>query len=87
LTAAFRFRHPLPPALRTNNVSSGLILLLLFAIPYLALNLWRLARGRPWAFTFCHVMKEWAEGERVKPAAPRPARQSSESLPAPKTQR
>jgi hypothetical protein len=51
-------------------VSSGLILLLVFAIPYLTLNVWRLARGRRWAFTFCQVMKEWDAGERIKSAAP-----------------
>jgi hypothetical protein len=62
--------------LRTRTVSSGLILLLVFAIPYLTLNLWRLARGRSWAFTFCRVMKEWDEGERIKRAAARATRQS-----------
>ena len=39
LIVAFRFMHPFPPALRTKTVSSGLILLLVFAIPYLTLNL------------------------------------------------
>jgi len=62
--------HPFPPALRTRNVSSGLILLLAFAVPYLTLNLW-LARGRSWAFTFCHAMKEWDERERIKHVAAR----------------
>lgn len=32
------FRHPFRRALRTNDVSSGLILLLVFAIPYLTLK-------------------------------------------------
>jgi hypothetical protein len=50
-------------------MSSGLILLLVLAVPYLTLNLWRVARGRSWAFTFCHVMKEWEAGERVRHAA------------------
>jgi hypothetical protein len=52
-------------------MSSGLILLLLLAVPYLVLNVWRLTRGRSWAFTFCHVMKEWEAGERARRAAAR----------------
>ena len=58
-------------------MSSALILLLVFAVPYLAVNLWRLASGRSWAFTFCHVMKEWEEGERTRLAAARRAGSSS----------
>ena len=50
-------------------MSNGLILLLVFAVPYVTANLWRLTRGRRWAFTFCQVMKEWEEGERIKRAA------------------
>lgn len=50
-------------------MSDGLILLLSFAVPYLAVNLWRLARGCSWAFSFCHVMKEWEEGERARRAS------------------
>lgn len=38
-----------------------LILLAVLAIPYVALNLRRLHRGRTWAFTFCQVAKEWEE--------------------------
>jgi hypothetical protein len=76
--------HPISPAVRTCSVSSGLILLMVFAVPYLLLNVWRLARGRSWAWTFCHVMKEWDEGERIKHAAARADRRSSG--PAPKTQ-
>jgi hypothetical protein len=88
LIAAFRSMHPCPSALRTRNMSSGLILLVVLAIPYLTLNLWRLARGRSWAFTFCQAMKEWDESERIKRAAARGVRQSS-ALPGPppKTQR
>jgi hypothetical protein len=52
-------------------MSSGLILLLVLAVPYVGLNLWRLAHGRSWAFTFCHAMKEWEAGERAKLAAAR----------------
>lgn len=55
-------------------MSAGLILLLALAIPYLAVNVWRLARGRSWAFTFCHVMKEWEAGERARHAAARAQR-------------
>lgn len=58
--------HPFPPAPRMRTVSSGLILLIVFAIPYLSLNVSRLARGRKWAFTFCQVMKESAERDREK---------------------
>jgi hypothetical protein len=57
-------------------MSSGLILLVVLAVPYVTLNLWRVARGRSWAFTFCHVMKEWEEGERIRHAAVRAERQS-----------
>jgi hypothetical protein len=60
-------------------VSSGLILLVVFAVPYVALNLWRLARGRRWAFTFCHVMKEWDQDQQLKRAAARADRKSSDS--------
>jgi hypothetical protein len=67
--------HPFPPALRTRNVSSALILFLVFAVPYLTLNLWRLAHGRSWAFTFCHAVKEWDERERIKHATARADRQ------------
>jgi hypothetical protein len=41
-------------------------------VPYLTVNFWRLARGRPWAFTFCHAMKEWDERERTKRRLERP---------------
>jgi hypothetical protein len=53
-------------------MSSGLALLLALAVPYLTLNLWRLAHGRSWAFTFCHVMKEWEQGERMRHASAPP---------------
>jgi hypothetical protein len=69
--------HPFPPPLRTRIVSSGLILFLVLAVPYLTLNLWRLARGRSWAFTFCQAAKEWDERERIKHTAARADRQSS----------
>ena len=53
-------------------MSNALILLLVLAVPYLAVNGWRLARGRRWAFSFCQVMKEWEQTERARHAAARP---------------
>jgi hypothetical protein len=55
-------------------MSSALILLLVLAVPYLAVNLWRIGRGRRWAFSFCQVMKEWEQAERGRHAAARGAR-------------
>jgi hypothetical protein len=55
-------------------MSSALILLLVLAVPYLAVNLWRIGRGRRWAFSFCQVMKEWEQAERARHAAARGAR-------------
>lgn len=48
-----------------------LILMAVLAVPYLALNVRRLYRGRPWAFTFCQVAREWEERERAKLLAKR----------------
>jgi len=48
-----------------------LILLAVFMIPYLALNVRRLRRGRRWAFTVCQVAKDWEERERAKQLAAR----------------
>ena len=48
-----------------------MILLASLAVPYLALNVRRLVRGRSWAFTFCQVAKEWDERERAKRLAAR----------------
>jgi len=48
-----------------------LILLAALAVPYLAMNIVRLRRGRSWAFTFCQVAKEWEERERAKRLAAR----------------
>ena len=59
-----------------------LILIAVLAVPYLALNMRRLLRGRSWAFTFCQVAKEWEERERAKRLAarldPAPAERSRE---------
>jgi hypothetical protein len=52
-------------------MSPQAIVLLAFAILYVALNLRRLRRGRRWAFTFCQVAKEWEQGERAKRTAAR----------------
>lgn len=52
-------------------------MLLVFAVPHVGLNLWRLGHGRSWAFSFCHVMKEWEQGERDRIAAAREARRAS----------
>jgi hypothetical protein len=79
--------RPVPAALRLRtadaSISRGgcvdsmvtgvLILLSVLAIPYVALNVRRLRRGRSWAFTFCQVAKEWEERERVKRLAARAA--------------
>ncbi len=54
-------------------MSSTVILVILLAAPYLALNLWRVAHGRTWAFTFCRVTKEWEEGQRITHASARGA--------------
>ncbi len=72
-------RHPTRPAVRNGDMAAGFILVLVLAVPYLTLNLWRLARGRSWALTFCHVMREWEAGERVRHAAARAGRQGSRS--------
>jgi hypothetical protein len=50
-----------------------LILLAVFAVPYVALNVRRLRRGRSWAFTFCQVAKEWEQRERAALLAARAA--------------
>ena len=57
-----------------------LILVSGLAIPYLALNVRRLLRGRSWAFTFCQVAKEWEQREHAKRVA---ARVNARVRPAP----
>jgi len=54
-------------------MNGALILLVVLAIPYLALNVRRVYRGRPWAFTVCQVAKEWEEREHAKRLALRAA--------------
>jgi len=54
-------------------MNGALILLTVLAAAYLALNVVRLFRGRPWAFTVCQVAKEWEELEHAKRLAMRAA--------------
>jgi len=54
-------------------MNGALIILIVLAVPYLALNVVRLARGRRWAFTVCQVAKEWEEREHAKRLAKRAA--------------
>ncbi len=46
-----------------------LVLLAALGVPYLAMNILRQRRGRPWAFTFCQVAREWQESEYARIAA------------------
>lgn len=55
-------------------MNGALILLIVLAIPYLAINIRRLYRGRPWAITLCSLAKEWEQRESAKHAAKRAAR-------------
>lgn len=54
-------------------MNGAMILLLAIAIPYLALNVHRLYRGRRWAFSVCQVAKEWEAREHTKLLARRAA--------------
>jgi hypothetical protein len=54
-------------------MNGAMILLLAIAIPYLALNVHRLYRGRRWAFSVCQVAKEWEAREHTKLLATRAA--------------
>jgi hypothetical protein len=62
-----------------------LILLAAFAVPYVALNIRRLRRGRRWAFTVCQVAKEWEQREHDKRLAARAAAARTPSAPAAST--
>lgn len=55
-------------------MNGALILLIVLAVPYLALNVRRLSRGRPWALTVCQVAKEWEQREHARRTAARTAR-------------
>jgi hypothetical protein len=50
-----------------------IIILAALAVPYLALNLRRLRRGRPWVFTVCQAAKDWEERDRARRTAARAA--------------
>ncbi|MEA2150197.1 MAG: hypothetical protein QOD69_2027 [Solirubrobacteraceae bacterium] len=54
-------------------MNGALILLVVLAVPYLAFNLRRLYRGRPWAFGVCQVAKEWEQREHARRLAARAA--------------
>jgi hypothetical protein len=54
-------------------MNGALILLVVLAIPYLAVNLRRVYRGRPWALTVCQVAKEWEQREYARRLARRAA--------------
>jgi hypothetical protein len=54
-------------------MNGALILLVVLAVPYLAFNLRRLYRGRPWAFGVCRVAKEWEQREHARRLAARAA--------------
>jgi hypothetical protein len=58
-------------------VNGALILLAVLAVPYVALNVRRVRRGRSWAFTFCQVAKEWEQRERANLIAARAAARST----------
>jgi hypothetical protein len=54
-------------------MNGALILLAALLVLYVALNVRRLYRGRPWAFTVCQVAKEWEQREHAKLVARRAA--------------
>ena len=66
--------HPFSVRLRIHHMSGLTILLASLAVPYVALNVRRLVRGRSWAFTFCQVAKEWDQRERARLARARARR-------------
>jgi hypothetical protein len=50
-----------------------LVLLAALAVVYVALNVRRVRRGRPWAFTVCMVAKDWEQRDRARRLAARAA--------------
>ncbi|MDX6689234.1 MAG: hypothetical protein QOG15_691 [Solirubrobacteraceae bacterium] len=60
-------------------MNGALILLIVLAVPYLALNVRRLLTGRTWAFGVCQVAKEWEERESAKRLAARAAKRTASS--------
>ena len=63
-------------------MNGALILLLVLAVPYMALNVRRLYRGRPWVFTVCQVAKEWEQREHARRLAKRAADRAATPSPA-----
>ncbi|MEA2155514.1 MAG: hypothetical protein QOE11_1654 [Solirubrobacteraceae bacterium] len=55
-------------------MNGALIILLVLAVPYLALNVVRVVRGRRWAFGVCTLAKEWEEREHAKRVAAKATR-------------
>ena len=58
-------------------MDGALILLLVLVVAYVAFNLRRVYRGRPWAYSVCQVAKEWEQREYDRRMAARTARRSS----------
>jgi hypothetical protein len=54
-------------------MNGALVLLVVLAIPYLAFNVRRLYRGRPWAFGVCQVAKECEQRAHARLLARRAA--------------
>jgi hypothetical protein len=52
-------------------MNGALIILIVLAVPYLALNVRRLYRGRPWALGVCTLAKEWEQREHARRMARR----------------
>ncbi len=63
-------------------MNGALILLAVIVIPYLAFNVRRVARGRPWALGVCTVAKEWEQREYARRRALREAGASAPPAPA-----
>jgi hypothetical protein len=57
-------------------MNGAVILLVVLAVPYLALNVRRVYRGRSWAFGICQVAKEWEQRERDRRLAARAQRRA-----------
>jgi hypothetical protein len=62
-------------------MNGALILLVVLAAVYLALNVRRLVRGRPWAFSVCQVAKEWEKREHARRLAARAADRAQPAAP------
>ena len=58
----------------------GLIMLVVLATAYVALNVRRVYRGRSWAFTICQVAKDWEQREHAKRLAMHAAERAQADL-------